>query len=52
MRLYTMDGREVARFEANAENSYSIANQPIGSYVLSLEDKFGRLFQAVEIQKR
>jgi hypothetical protein len=52
MRLYTMDGREVARFEANAENSYSIANQPVGSYVLSLEDKFGRLFQAVEIQKR
>lgn len=52
MRLYTMDGREVARFEPNAENSYSIANQPVGSYVLSLEDKFGRLFQAVEIQKR
>lgn len=52
MRLYTMDGREIARFEPNAENSYSIANQPVGSYVLSLEDKFGRLFQAVEIQKR
>jgi hypothetical protein len=52
MRLYTMDGREVARFESNAENSYSIANQPVGNYVLSLEDKFGRLFQALEIQKR
>jgi len=52
MRLYTLDGREVARFEKKADNTYSIANQPVGNYVLSFEDKNGQLFQAVEIHKR
>ena len=52
MRLFTLDGREVARFEAAANGSYSIANQPAGNYVLSFEDKNGQLFQAVELYKR
>lgn len=52
MRLYTLDGREVARFVNDPSNTYSIANQPIGNYVLSFEDKNGQLFQAVELQKR
>ena len=52
MRLFTLDGREVARFINDAGNTYSIANQPIGNYVLSFEDKNGQLFQAVELQKR
>jgi hypothetical protein len=52
MRLYTLDGREVARFENTLDNVYSIANQSIGNYILSFEDRNGRLFQAVEIQKR
>lgn len=52
MRLYSIDGREVARFQRSSDNTYSIANQTIGSYVLSFEDKNGRLFQAVEIQKQ
>ena len=52
MRLYTLDGREVARFISNLGNTYSIANQPVGNYVLSFEDKNGHLFQAVELQKR
>ncbi len=52
MRLFTIDGREVARFVHSADNTYSIANQPVGNYVLSFEDKHGQLFQAVEIYKR
>ncbi|MBC7776287.1 MAG: T9SS type A sorting domain-containing protein [Phycisphaerae bacterium] len=52
MQLYTLDGRVVARFEHSSSNTYSIANQPVGNYVLSFEDKNGQLFQAVEIQKR
>lgn len=52
MRLFTLDGRIVARFESSADNTYSIANQPVGNYVLSFEDKNGQLFQAVEIHKR
>lgn len=52
MRLFTLDGREVARFTASPDNTYSIANQPAGNYVLSFEDKNGQLFQAVELHKR
>ncbi len=52
MRLFTIDGREVARFLHSSDNTYSIGNQPVGNYVLSFEDKNGQLFQAVEIQKR
>lgn len=52
MRLFTLDGREVARFNASPDNTYSIAHHPAGNYVLSFEDKNGQLFQAVEIHKR
>lgn len=52
MRLFTLDGREVARFLHSTENTYSIANHPVGTYVLSFEDKNGQLFQAVEIHKQ
>lgn len=52
MKLYALDGRVVARFERNANSTYSIANQPIGNYVLSFEDKNGQMFQAVEIHKK
>ncbi|MFN0034965.1 MAG: T9SS type A sorting domain-containing protein [Saprospiraceae bacterium] len=52
MRLFTLDGREVARFVTSPGNTYSIANQPVGNYVLSFEDKNGQLFQALELNKR
>lgn len=52
MRLYALDGREVARFQRSADNTYSIANQAVGTYVLSFEDKNGQMFQAVEIHKQ
>lgn len=52
MRLYTLDGREIARFVNEPSNTYSVANQLVGNYVLSFEDKNGHMFQAVELQKR
>lgn len=52
MRLYTLDGREVAKFEASSKGQYYIGNQPVGNYVLAFEDKKGNLFQAVELVKR
>jgi len=52
MRLFSLDGRQVARFEASPSNTYQIAHLPVGNYVLSFEDKNGQLFQAVEILKR
>ncbi|MBC7776288.1 MAG: T9SS type A sorting domain-containing protein [Phycisphaerae bacterium] len=52
MQLYNLDGRVLARFEHSSSNTYSIADQPVGTYVLSFEDKNGQLFQAVEIHKR
>jgi hypothetical protein len=52
MRVFSIDGRVVARFEHSADNTYSIANLPVGNYVLSFEDKNGQLFQAVEIHKQ
>jgi Secretion system C-terminal sorting domain len=52
MRLFTIDGRILARFEHSSDNTYSIVNQPAGNYVLSFEDKNGQLFQAVEIHKQ
>jgi len=52
MRIFALDGRIMARFEASADNTYSIGHLPAGNYVLSFEDKNGQLFQAVEIHKR
>lgn len=52
IRLYALDGREIARYEASAKGQYYIGNQPVGNYVLAFEDKKGNLFQAVELVKR
>jgi hypothetical protein len=52
MRVFALDGRVVARFERSPDNTYSIANLPVGNYVLSFEDESGQLFQAVEIHKQ
>jgi len=52
MRLFSLDGRIVARFDASADNTYQIGHLPAGNYVLSFEDKNGNLFRAVELNKR
>jgi hypothetical protein len=52
MRLFTISGQVVARFDASSGNSYAIGHLPAGNYVLAFDDKNGNLFQAVEIHKR
>jgi hypothetical protein len=52
MRLFSLDGRIVAQFNASSDNSYAIGHLPTGNYVLSFEDKNGNLFQAVELHKK
>lgn len=52
MRLFSLDGRVVARFDASEGKTYNIAHLPVGNYVLSFEDKNGQMFQAVELMKR
>lgn len=52
IRVFTLDGREIARFEASANNVYPFQNQAAGTYVLALEDKNGNAFQALELRKQ
>lgn len=52
IRVFTLDGREVLRFDANSSNVYSLVGQPAGNYVMALEDKNGQPFQALELKKQ
>lgn len=45
IRVFTLDGREVSRFEAKQGELYSMQDQAAGNYVLALEDKNGRPFR-------
>lgn len=49
--VFSTDGRQVAVFDTSAGNSYSIAGQPVGTYVVALEAKNGKVFQAIEVRK-
>lgn len=52
MRLFALGGRQIAHFEPNISQQYPIGRLPVGTYVLSFEDKNGQMFQAVELIKR
>lgn len=52
IRLFSLDSREVARYTANPGQQYSLASLPDGSYVIVLEDKNGRVFQALPVVKK
>lgn len=52
MRLFSLDSREVARYNAVQGGTYSLAGLPAGSYMLALEDKNGRIFQSLEVVKQ
>lgn len=51
IRLFSLDGRELRFYNADDSNVYSFHNEAPGNYILSLEDKDGRLFQAIELKK-
>lgn len=52
LRVYSLEGRQVAQFNASDDHRYDISQLAPGAYVLSLEDEKGRLFQAVEFVKQ
>jgi hypothetical protein len=49
--VFSTDGRQVAAFDASMGNSYSIAGQPAGTYMVALEAKDGKVFQTVQVRK-
>jgi subtilase family serine protease len=52
LRVFALDGRKVATFDATTDNTYSLAGQPAGTYVVALESKSGKIFQAIEVKKQ
>ena len=52
VRLFALDGRQVAYFEPSAGQRYSVADQPAGTYIVALLAKNGKVFQAVEVRKQ
>lgn len=51
VRVFSSDGRQVAVYNAVAGQVYSIAEQPAGAYVVALETRSGKVFQAIGIRK-
>ncbi len=52
VRIFTLDGRQVAHLNPSADQRYSLANQPAGTYIVALLAQNGKIFQAVELQKQ
>ena len=52
VRIFALDGRQVASFEPSADQRYSVADQPAGTYIVALLAKNGKAFQAVELRKQ
>ncbi len=51
IRIFSMDGRQVAFMNANPGEVYTL-NQPAGMYIMALEDDKGNVFQTVEVNKQ
>jgi hypothetical protein len=49
--VFAADGRQVATFQPNAGQSYSLAGQPAGQYAVALEAKSGKVFQVISVRK-
>ncbi len=49
--VFAADGRQVATFQPNAGQSYSLAGQPTGHYAVALEGKSGKVFQVISVRK-
>lgn len=52
LRLFDSQGRLVERFEANEKHTYSLRQLPDGAYFIACEDKAGRVFQTLSVQKK
>lgn len=52
LRLYALDGRQVAYQVVNGGQRYTFDGVPTGRYWLALETKEGRVFQTIDVQKQ
>lgn len=51
VRVFALDGRLAALFEASPGQTYSLVGLPTGAYIVALESKNGKIFQAIEVRK-
>jgi len=52
IHLFSLSGGQVAYFEPSSNHRYSLAQQPVGTYIVALRAKNGKVFQAVELRKQ
>ena len=52
VRVYNMNGQQVAEYGANPGQRYSLANQPAGTYFVAVADENGRVIRALEVVKK
>jgi hypothetical protein len=52
VRVFALNGAEVATFNTNEHQVFSLIGQPAGNYVLALQDKNGQTFQAMQLKKQ
>ena len=52
VRMYDLAGQQVAEFAAAATQRYSLADQPAGTYFVTLADKNGQVFRALQVIKQ
>ncbi len=51
IRVFSMDGREVKQFETAPGGQYPIEELPIGTYILSVQNRNGEIIGALELRK-
>ncbi len=51
LRVFALDGSQVAYLEASSDHRYILPDVPDGTYVVAFLEKNGRVFQAIEVTK-
>ncbi len=51
IRIFSLDGRQVSRFEAEPSQVYSLAGYPAGAYIVVMENAKGQVVRSVEVRK-
>ncbi len=51
IRVYDLNGRQVAEYAATSGQHYSLSGQPSGTYFVALADENGRVFRALQVIK-
>lgn len=51
VRVFSLDGRQVSRFDAEPSQVYSLAGLTAGSYIVVLENEKGKVLRSMEVRK-